>query len=250
MTAKRRVAARMAAAALEARGHETLLLPTQLLSGTYDLGEPAALDTTPFLLGALARWEALGVSWDCALIGGVTGTEQARALCALAERTRARGAWVLVDPILGDGGKRYASVTEDQTQAMRLLSACADVVTPNLTEACLLTGVPYAEAFSERQAQERMLHALSQGGARSALITSARTPEAPDAVLGYDAKRGERFCIPFERVPGRHLATGDLFSALLADGLLHGETLKRAAGLASEAVGRAVRGEGDIALPN
>lgn len=239
----------MVAAALESRGHETLLLPTMLLSGTYDMGAPAVLDTTDYLLEAVSRWEAQGVCWDCLLIGGVTGLAQAQALCGLAEKSRACGAWVLLDPILGDGGKPYASVTAEQTEGMRRLARCADVVTPNLTEACLLTQTPYEGVKERADAQWAALEALSRGGDCSAIITSAALPDLGDAILGLDARTGERFASAFARVPGRHLATGDLFGALLADGLLRGRSLREAAEDARDAVAEAVRGEGTIELP-
>ena len=265
ITGKSRVAVRMLTSALESCGHEVLALPTALISNTLNLGKHATLDTTDYLLASLDAWEELGLRWDCVLIGYVTGFSQARALCDVADRSRARGAWVLVDPILGDGGRMYNSVTADQAEGMRMLARHADIVTPNLTEACLLTDTLYEALFTGGQegtsyafanertpacdAQDAMLRALSGNGERSVLITSAATSDGGSAVLGFDAKTGERFAIPFERVPGRHFGTGDLFSALLTDALLRGMTLEGAAREASEAVGRAIRGEGADVLP-
>ena len=237
ITGRSRVAVRMLTSVLESRGHEVLALPTALISNTLNLGRHAALDTTDYLLKSLETWEALGLSWDCVLIGYVTGLAQAQKLCQIADAARERGAWVLVDPILGDGGRMYNSVTPEQAEGMRLLARHADIVTPNLTEARLLTG--------EDAGGDALLWALSAQGKRSALITSAELEGGAAAVVGYDAKAGSSFCIPFERVPGRHFGTGDLFSAHLADGLLRGRTLEDAAREASDAVGRAIRGEGE-----
>ena len=237
ITGRSRVAVRMLTGVLEARGHEVLALPTALISNTLNLGRHAMLDTTDYLLASLEAWEALGLSWDCVLIGYVTGLAQAKALCDVADKARARGAWVLVDPILGDGGRMYNSVTAEQAEGMRLLARHADIVTPNLTEARLLSG--------EEESAEALLTALCGGGKRSVLITSAELEDGQAAVVGYDAKTDLRFSIPFERVPGRHFGTGDLFSAHLADGLLRGKTLCEAARTANEAVGKAIRGEGE-----
>ena len=239
ITGRSRVAVRMLTSVLEARGHEVLALPTALISNTLNLGRHVALDTTDYLLKSLETWEALGLSWDCVLIGYVTGLAQAQKLCEIADAARARGAWVLVDPILGDGGQMYNSVTSDQAEGMRLLARHADIVTPNLTEARLLT------ATGEDAGGEALLWALSAQGKRSALITSAELEGGASAIIGYDAKTDSRFCIPFERAEGRHFGTGDLFSAHLADRLLRGRTLGDAAREANDAVGRAIRGEGE-----
>lgn len=249
LTGKRRVAARMSAAALEALGHEVLLLPTMLLSGTYDLGAPACLDATGYIEDALARYAASGIAWDAALIGGVTGLYQAHVLRALIMKCRERGAPVLLDPVLGDGGRAYNTVTEEQERAMRLLAVHADYITPNLTEACILTGTPFEAA---RGAQGHLLDTL-RGVVRGAVVTSAyASAEDPAddarAVIGVD-EDGERFSLPFATIPGRHLGTGDLFSALLLDGLLRGRALREAAQRASEGVADAIRGEGIVALP-
>ncbi len=45
---------------------------------------------------------------------------------------------VIVDPVMGDHGKAYATVTPALCDAMRRLVKSADIITPNLTEACLL----------------------------------------------------------------------------------------------------------------
>ena len=249
ITGRSRVAVRMLTHVLESRGHEALALPTALISNTLNLGRHVALDTTPYLLESLAAWEALGLRWDCAMIGYVTGLAQAKALCDIADASRARGAWELVDPILGDGGRMYNAVTAEQAEGFRLLLRHADIVTPNLTEACLLTDTPYDAALADSGVQEGMLRALSGDGERSVLITSAATGDGQSAVLGFDARTGERFAVPFERAKERRFGTGDLFSALLADALLRELTLKEATREANDGVGRAISGEDAGILP-
>ena len=238
ITGRSRVAVRMLTDALEALGHEVLALPTALISNTLSLGAHAQLDTTQYLLDSLDTWEKLGIAYDMMMIGYVTGLEQAKHLARHADAARAKGIPVLLDPILGDNGKRYNSVTADQEAGMRLLMEHADLITPNLTEAALLGGVSDAQT---EDAQDELLTALS-AGKRSVLITSAKAQDGGDGIIGYDAVRGERFSIPVTRIPGSFGGTGDLFSALLMDGLLAGRTLRDAAQEAAEAVRRELEG--------
>ena len=240
LTGRSRVALRMLCAVLEARGHEVLMLPTALISNTLNLGRHAALDTTDYLLDSLAAWEALGLTADLAYIGYITGMEQAQKLADVADGLRERGVPVVLDPILGDGGKRYNSVSEGQAQGMRLLMRHADLITPNLTEACLLAEEAYREDGGEALAET-----LAQNGC-GVLITSARA-EGDDAVIGRTAD--EAFVLPFERVPGHRWGTGDLFTGLLIDGLLLGRTVREAARMASAGVARQLRGEEESLLP-
>ncbi|MGN0777300.1 MAG: PfkB family carbohydrate kinase [Candidatus Ventricola sp.] len=241
LTGRSRVALRMLCAVLEARGHEVLMLPTALISNTLNLGRHAALDTTDYLLESLEAWQALGIRADLAYIGYITGMEQAKRLTAVADGLRARGVPVVLDPILGDGGRKYNSVTEGQVQGMRLLARHADLITPNLTEACLLLG----EDDHEDDVQAQARH-LAQNGC-DVLVTSGRAADGRDAVIG--CAEGRTFVLPFERVPGHHWGTGDLFTGLLMDGLLAGRTLEEAARAASCGVARQLRGEEASVLP-
>ena len=240
LTGRSRVALRMLCAVLEARGYEVLMLPTALISNTLNLGRHAALDTTDYLLESLAAWEALGLTADLAYIGYITGMEQAQKLADVADGLRERGVPVVLDPILGDGGRKYNSVKEGQVQGMRLLMRHADLITPNLTEACLLADETYREDGGEALAET-----LAQSGC-GVLITSARA-EGGDAVIGRTAD--EAFVLPYERVPGHRWGTGDLFTGLLIDGLLLGRTAREAARMAGAGVERQLRGEEESLLP-
>lgn len=227
ITGRSRVAVRMMTAALEARGHEVLALPTALISNTLNLGRSAQMDTTRYLLDALDVWEALGIRYDALCIGYITGMAQARALAAVLEAARARGALTVLDPILGDGGAMYTSITDEQAEGFRLLCGHASLILPNVTELCALTGAPYAR-MSDMQAVREAIGALC-GGERSALVKSVPAGEGRGAILGYDAATGEMLTVGYDRVPGASRGgTGDLFAALVVDALLSGKSLEEA----------------------
>lgn len=248
ITGRSRVAVRMLTRVLEERGVEVLALPTALISNTLNLGTHAALDTTAYLLDALAAWQRIGLEWDAVHIGYITGLAQARALCAVADENRERGRLVVLDPILGDNGARYCSVTPDQMEGMRLLMAHADLMTPNLTEAALLSGVDYGEAVTGAQ-NAHMLDTLSGQGARSVLITSARSETGEPAMIGFDAEQGESFVLPYTPLPVSRGGTGDFFSAVLLQLLLVRMPLADAAQFAGYAVEGELRREKSRILP-
>ena len=56
---------------------------------------------------------------------------------------------VIVDPVMGDYGKLYATYTQELCQGIGRLVQYADILTPNVTEACILTGTPYQGHFTE-----------------------------------------------------------------------------------------------------
>jgi len=244
ITGRSRVALRMLSSVLERRGHEVLMLPTALISNTLNLGMHEALDTTDYLLRSLETWERLGMRYDLAYIGYITGLEQAEKLCAVADRLRAKGVPVVLDPILGDNGKKYNSVSEGQVEGMRLLCQHADLITPNLTELCLLLDQPFDPEMSKAY-----VWALARETRGSVLATSAATVALQMAMMGYDAKAQQGFAIRYDPVPGHRWGTGDLFTGLLMDGLLAGKPLRDAAAEAGESVARQLRGEEESLLP-
>lgn len=248
ITGRSRVALRMASSVLEELGHEVLMLPTALISNTLSVGEHAALDTTDYMLSALDVWERHGFLYDLVSIGYITDLEQARELARIADRAQERGVPVLLDPILGDKGARYRSVSESQEAGMRLLMEHADLITPNLTEACLLSGMDYGAA-SRGEGMDDMLMILSGGGKRSVAITSARTQDGGHAVAVYDREAGEGKLIPYDRVEGRSAGTGDLYGSLLIDGIVSGKTLFEAAQDAAKAVTREILKDEKGVLP-
>lgn len=241
ITGRSRVALRMLSRVLEDRGREVLMLPTALISNTLNLGRHEALDTTDYLLKSLETWEKLGLTYDLAYIGYITGMEQGEKLCAVADRLREKGVPVVLDPILGDSGKRYNAVSDGQLEAMRLLCRHADLITPNMTEACLLLGEEYDAKQGAAYAR------LLSGMGCDVLVTSCETETGGAAMAGYEKDEG--FVIPFERVPGHHWGTGDLFTGLMIDGLLDGKRLEDAAREAGEHVAKQLRGEEKSLLP-
>ena len=249
ITGRSRVAVRLLASVLEDRGVEVLALPTALISNTLNLGRHAALDTTDYLLSSLKIWEELGLSFDAVHIGYITGTAQAKVLIDVARKQRERERLVILDPILGDNGKRYNSVSNDQMEGMKLLMTQADLVTPNLTEAALLTGVPYEAALTGEE-NERMIRSLSGDGLRSVLITSARTKDGGYAMIGYDAQAQESFEIAYQLLPGSRGGTGDFFSGVLLQLLLVRLSLADAAQFAGYAVEGELKKEKSRYLPD
>ena len=240
VTGRSCVGVRMLTRVLEEKGRDVLALPTVLISNTWNLGRVEQLETTDYLLRTLKTWQELGLSFGGVYMGYVTGRAQAQALAGAADAARAQGKWVMVDPILGDHGRPYQSITDEQKRGMALLIEHAGLITPNLTEACLLTGTPYERALTDGRAAQAMAKQLS-GGVRSVLITSAKVAAGRDAVAGWDHRLKQGFAVPFERVPGEHWGTGDRFCGVVLHELMEGTPLQEAVCQASREVCSALK---------
>ena len=135
----------------------------------------------------------------------------------------------MTDPIMGDDGKLYNSVTEETVGNMRRLIGVADVIVPNLTEAEFLSGLYQGEeALSQSQAKE-VVDRLRGLGPRSVVVTSGVLKESGSHVVwGYDHRSGEYFTIPYRFIRVHFPGTGDMFSAVLVGELLAGKSLRPA----------------------
>ena len=138
---------------LSVMGCQPVALPTVVLSThTGGLGTPARLNGAAYGLAALKHYRELGVEFDCIYTGYLGGEEQV----ALAEK--AFDLWPaarkVVDPVMGDNGKAYSTVTPALIDRMRGLCRRADLILPNATEAALLLErEPQTDAFDDASAQ-------------------------------------------------------------------------------------------------
>lgn len=115
---------------------------------------------------------------------------------------------VLVDPVLGDDGELYHTITPALTDAMRRLCIRADVITPNITEACLLSGMSYGDALAMSDSDpERLGRLLTSdliclgGRLRRAVVTGIRCDGGKSiATASYDAADGSFALHKQERV--------------------------------------------------
>ena len=210
---------------LSRMGYEVLNLPTALLSSTLDLGKYEILDTTAYMRQCLPVWQELHITYDAICTGFILSEEQNSLVEELCRQGKTQGAKVLVDPIMGDGGRLYHGMTEQTVARMKRLCAQGDVVVPNLTEATFLAdcyrGHAEVEAYQLREIAKRICGL----GANAVVITSAMV-NGKSQVYGYEADGQRSFCVPYERIPLRLPGTGDLFSAFLTGYYLGGMSLE------------------------
>lgn len=217
-------------------GYDLYTLPTALISNTLDYGSFEILDTTDFIEHTLRTWQELGFVFDAVCTGFIAGERQARLITEFCHQQQTQNVPVFVDPIMGDNGRLYNGIERGCINYVRDLVATADVAVPNYTEACLLTGAPYAgtQGMNERET-DRLLDCMRRICPRSIVITSAYIYSKP-AVIGYDHERDESFTIPFEEVPVHFPGTGDVFTSVLMGRKLAGRTLEDATAIAMHVV--------------
>ena len=220
---------------LSVMGVQPIALPTVVLSThTGGLGTPARMDGAAYGMAALEHYRELGLEFECIYTGYLGGEEQ----IALAEKAFAYwpNARKIVDPVMGDNGKAYSTVTPALIDRMRELARKADLILPNATEAALLL-------------QKDTMPETPDDAAAQALADEMVTL-APNAVItglsmgkyiGCAGSGRDRFVIKKLHIDRSFPGTGDLYGAVLIGSLIQGNALSAAADNAAEFVSLAIQ---------
>lgn len=223
---------------LSAMGVQACPVPAMLLSAHTGYPDPVIRDLTEMLPAYLSHWERLGLRFDAVLTGFLGSARQADLILPFLRRQKAAGAKIVVDPAMADNGALYPTCDLALVEGMRRLAACADAITPNLTEALLLAGGDPA-AVSPQDADIAALGGrLLALGCGAAVITGI--PDG-DRLINAVCLPGERPLLrPVERVRRSYAGTGDVFSAVLCGALMRGEGLTAAVDIAAGFVYRSI----------
>ncbi len=223
---------------LSAMGVECAALPTALFSAHTAFDGFVSLDLTPQLPAIMAHWRAMHLRFDAVYTGYLASAEQVGLVGALLDGMDERPALTLIDPVMGDNGALYAGFSDSFPQAMRALCGRADVLTPNVTEACLLTGTAYSPVQDAAQTR-RLLERLLELGCRAAVLTGLRVDG--DMAVAALQRDGTGTLVRTSYIPEVFHGTGDLFASTCAGALVQGAPLERAVRLAADYVALTLR---------
>ena len=105
---------------------------------------------------------------------------------------------------------------------MAELCGLADVIVPNLTEACFMLDKEYVASGYTREYVKDILVELTKLGANKAILTGIGFNEGETGVMGYDSETGEFFEYYHKRINASYHGTGDIFSSAFVGGLMRG----------------------------
>ncbi len=214
-------------------GVQACPVPTSILSN--HLGFPLHYldDYTPHMREYFEIWHRLDLSFDGLYCGFLSNVKQA----SIVEEFLAlfHPAMFLLDPCLGDHGKLYSTITDEHCRKLKKLAARAHILTPNLTEACLLTDTDYRESWSDREL-ELLCGKLCQlcPNAKIVITGIVRKGNFLNLIIDHSAKGAHPIsaCIR-PRAGAPRPGTGDIFASILAADALYkrdfGASVKKAA---------------------
>ena len=225
---------------LSCMGVETVILPTALLSTHTMFSGFTCLDLSSQILPVTRHWKNEGIRFDAIYTGYLGSEEEIDLVMEIIRDFGGDDTLILVDPVMGDNGKLYAAFDEHYAEKNRELCAAADVIVPNITEACLMTGMPYKTSYTIEYPEE-ILSRLSGLGCPTCILTGVSLSEGNTGVMGYDSGKGEYFSYQNEQVPATYHGTGDIFSSVFAGALLNGLSWQDSLKLAADYTAHTIR---------
>lgn len=228
---------------LSVMGVQACPLPTAILSAQTDYPSFFYEDFTSKMQYFEEEWSKLEITFDGIYTGFVTGQEQINNIFRFLDKFKSSDTLVLVDPVMGDKGEAYKLFTEELLVQMRELVKPANVITPNVTECCLLTGLSYEKLhnYSNKEdfikALEEAGNALQQQTKAKIIVTGVNPPSnnMDKQFVGnlYLDGTGTFYSeIPYNGKS--YSGTGDLFASVVMGSLMRGEDLQKSLQLAQE----------------
>jgi len=218
-----------------AMGIQACPLPTAVLSNQTAFESYAVTSLTGQLAASLAEWKKQGLAFDGVSTGFLMDTEQAGLAGEFIDYAKSGGAVIVVDPVMGDGGSLYPIFGRDMLAAFAQLASKADVITPNLTEACLLAGVEYPrEGEHSREFAWGVARSLSERGPNTVVITGVHAQDDAICNVAYVAGQDKKISVCNRRIGGSFSGTGDILSSIICASILRGEDVESALRLAGQ----------------
>lgn len=224
-------------------------VPTSVLSN--HLGFPLCHfdDYTSHMRDYIKVWNELGLTFDGLYCGFLGNEEQIDIVREFVEMFRPP--LFLLDPVMGDHGKSYSSITEMHVQKMKELLPLADIITPNITEACLLTGTPWKDGEWTMQELSGLCERLASlclkdSVGASIVITGIRQG---DSLVNFLWDDGVYTTVSTPIAGASRPGTGDIFASILAADAVRGETLLSSVQKAANFVGLCIAGSEKAGTP-
>lgn len=233
-------------------GIQVCPMPTAVLSthtGGFDGFE--FIDLTEHLTAYMNHWRSLNLRFDSIYSGFLGSEKQIAIVQAFIHDFKAENQLVVVDPVMGDDGKLYQTITSEMVDGMKALVSDADMITPNITEAAYLLDREIPEDISDSDIRE-WLRALSAMGPQYSVITSVPNVEKGKrtATVAYNA-RDERFWkVSCDYIPALYPGTGDMYTSVLLGSLIQGDSLPIALDRAQHFVSLAIRATFGFEIPH
>lgn len=217
---------------LSACGMETCILPSAVLS-THTTGFSGFTfrDLTDDIPAISSHWQKENIKFDSIYTGYLGSTKQIDYVKDLFSNVSADKCIKIADPAMADNGKLYPAFDETYVEAMKTLCAEADILLPNITEACFLTGTEYKTEYDQTYIK-KLTEKLKALGAKTVLLTGVSFKEGKTGIYINEEKNSNYY--EHDKVSNGCHGTGDVYASAFVGALMNDKTIFEAAKIAAD----------------
>lgn len=213
---------------ISACGVETSVIPTAVLSTHTAFNGFTFCDLTDEIEPIAKHWKEENISFDAIYTGYLGSFRQLQLINSFINDFKTEDNIVFIDPVMGDNGKLYPGFTQDFADSMAELCGNADVIVPNLTEACFMLHEDYIENGYSEEYIKNILIKLTGLGCKNAVLTGVSFEEGKLGVMVYNRETKEFSSYFTEKINVSFHGTGDVFSSACVGALMKGLSLEGA----------------------
>ena len=221
-------------------------LPTSIFSNHTGFESFFYTDYTGYMDAYIEEWKKLDLHFNGILTGFLGSAEQTAIVRRFLELFKKDDTITVIDPVMGDYGKLYPTYSPALAEQMSSLISFADILTPNLTEACILTGTDYRVDMSEEEITV-LCEKLSKSGPKKIVISGLERGDDFDNFV-YEAGKAPVIVKEHKVGPCRS-GTGDVFSSIIAADAVNGVEFIRSVRHASSFIAKVLRRTVELDLP-
>lgn len=222
-------------------------VPTSIFSNHTGFSHYFFDDYTDKMEAYISHWERLGLEFRGICSGFLGSKEQIAIVERFFQTFKKKDTIVVVDPIMGDYGKTYGTYTAELCREMKRLVTYADILTPNLTEACILTGRDYEKMGTKNAELAELAEELGNMGPQKVVITGVPQKSFLTNVI-YE--KGKKIKFKKRRKIGiNRSGTGDVFSAILSADAVNGVDFAKSVEKAADFILQCIRRSIELDIP-
>ena len=225
---------------ISAMGVETTILPTAVLSTHTMFQNFTVKDLTDQLVPITEHWKKEGIHFDAIYTGYLGSDEEIEIVKKIFADFGSDDTLIFVDPVMADHGKLYPAFDEAYAKHNASLCGAADIIVPNLTEACFMTDTEYREDYDEAYIKD-LLAKLAALGSKVVVLTGIAFGAGKNGVYGLDTVSGEYFAYENDHIDAAYHGTGDVFSSVSVGGIVRGLSYADAFALAADYTADTIR---------
>ena len=217
---------------LSACGMETCILPSAVLS-THTAGFSGFTfrDLTDDMPAIQEHWKKENIKFKAIYTGYLGSIKQIGYVRDILKTMGTDDCVRIVDPAMADNGQLYSIFNQDYVEAMKVLCTEADILVPNITEACFLTDEKYKETYDEGYICN-LVEKLKALGAKTVVLTGVSYESGKTGVVVYENGKMEYY--KHDKIAKGSHGTGDIYASAFVGALMNDKSVYESAKIAAD----------------